>query len=183
MSQIPVTVETVGMETVRAAILDVPDFPKPGVVFKDITPVLQDPRLFGCVLDAFVARWENLGIDQVVGVESRGFILGAAVAARLGVGLTLARKPGKLPRKTVRQSYDLEYGQDSLELHADSFTGGKRVVLIDDVLATGGTAAACCQLVKQAGGDLIEFGFLMELGFLGGAAKLGEVGYHALIRY
>lgn len=173
----------VSMDDVRAAILDVPDFPKPGVVFKDITPVLQDPALFGCILDAFVARWQPLGLDQIVGVESRGFILGAALAPRLGVGLTLARKPGKLPRKTVRQSYDLEYGQDSLELHADSFSGGKRVALIDDVLATGGTAEACCKLVEQAGGELVEFGFLMELGFLGGGAKLGETAYHALIRY
>jgi adenine phosphoribosyltransferase len=171
------------MDAVRTAILDVSDFPKPGVTFKDITPILEQPELFQCVIDQFVTRWRALKIDQIVGVESRGFILGAPVAAQLGVGLTLARKPGKLPRKTVSQSYDLEYGQDSLEIHADSFSPGKRVAMIDDVLATGGTAAACSQLILSAGGELTEIGFLMELGFLEGAKKLGEVPYHALIKY
>lgn len=177
------TPEAVTLEDVRAAIADVPDFPKPGVIFKDITPVLQKPDLFQCVIHRFVERWVEKKLDQVVGIESRGFILGAAVASQLGVGLTLARKPGKLPRKTVSQGYDLEYGTDSLELHADAFAGGTRVAIIDDVLATGGTAAACAALVQKAGGELVELGFLMELGFLAGGAKLGDLPYHSLFEF
>lgn len=170
------------IEVVREAILDVPDFPKEGIVFKDISPVLQDPALFRSVIAAFVERWRDQGVEQVVGVESRGFLFGAAVAHELGVGLVLARKPGKLPRQVVSQSYDLEYGQDSLEIHADAFEKGRKVALIDDVLATGGTAAACCRLIEQAGGEVVEAGFLMELGFLDGGSKLG-VPHHSLITY
>lgn len=168
---------------VREKIVDVPDFPKPGVTFKDITPLLQDPAAFTEVVDAFAARWADAGLDQVVGIESRGFLFGAPVAQKLGVGLTLLRKPGKLPRETVSQSYSLEYGEDELQIHADSFAAGKRAVILDDVLATGGTAAAAAALVTKAGGELVEVGFLMELSFLPGAAKLGETPRFSLITY
>ncbi len=174
---------SVTIEEVKAGILDVADFPKPGITFKDITPVLQDPALFACIVDLFCERWIDKKIDQVVGIESRGFIFGAAVAHKMGVGLTLLRKPGKLPRKIVSQSYDLEYGQDSLQLHEDSFAQGNRVALIDDVLATGGTAAAAIALVEKAGGDVVEAGFVMELTFLPGAEKIRSPPFHALIQY
>lgn len=172
-----------GMEGVRKAILDVPDFPKEGVVFKDITPVLRDHALFESVVDAFAERFAAAGAEEIAGIESRGFILGSAVAQKMGLGLVLLRKPGKLPREVVEESYDLEYGKDALQLHADSFVGGTKVGLIDDVLATGGTAAAAVRLIEKAGGELVSAGFLMELTFLEGGAKLGGAPYFSLLGY
>ncbi len=155
-------------------IKDVPDYPKPGIVFKDITPLLAHGSTFKRVIDEFVTALRPLEPTQIVGVESRGFIFGAAIAYALGVGLTLVRKPGKLPRVTRRVSYALEYGNDTLEMHADALGPGDRAVIIDDVLATGGTAGAVGDLVLASGGELAGFAFLMELGFLDGRKKLPE---------
>lgn len=152
----------------KGAIRDVPDFPKPGVVFKDITPVLADPRLFGQVVEAMAEPWRALGITHVVGIESRGFILGAPVALALGAGFVPIRKPGKLPFATRFEEYALEYGTDRLEVHVDACDSGARVLIVDDVLATGGTAAAACRLVEAVGGEVMGLSFLLALGFLGG---------------
>jgi adenine phosphoribosyltransferase len=153
-------------------IKDVQDWPKPGIVFKDITPLLASPAGFEAVIDDLAARVAPLRPTQVVGVESRGFIFGAAVARALGVGLTLVRKPGKLPRTTRHIAYDLEYGQDALEMHVDALGPADSAVVVDDVLATGGTAAAVAELVASTGASLAALAFVMELGFLGGRAKL-----------
>ena len=171
------------MAAVRARIRDVPDFPQKGVVFKDITPVLADPRLFHDVIDAFAARWRGERIAKVVGIESRGFLFAAPLAYALGAGVTVVRKPGKLPWKVIREVYSLEYGENALELHVDAVQPGDRVLVVDDVLATGGTAAATAKLVAAQGGALVGFSFLVELGFLGGAQKLGPERVHALIKY
>ena len=171
------------MDAVRHAIRDIHDFPKKGIVFKDITPVLADPALLREVVDAFVARWKDEGIDRVVGIESRGFLFAAPVAYALGAGLALARKPGKLPWKVAREVYALEYGEDSLEMHVDAVAPGQRVVIVDDVLATGGTAGAVGRLVTRQGAELAGYSFLMELGFLHGARALGPEKVHALVRY
>lgn len=171
------------IEDVKAAILDVPDFPKEGIVFKDITPVLGDPALFGAVTDAFAAHYASAGAETIVGVESRGFIFGAHLAHKMGIGLTLVRKPGKLPRKTFSETYSLEYGEDSLEVHEDAFASKKKAIVIDDVLATGGTAAATLALCTKAGAEVVGVGFLMELGFLEGRGKLGDVDVCSLITY
>jgi adenine phosphoribosyltransferase len=171
------------MDEIRARIRDVHDFPKPGIVFKDITPVLADPALLRSVVDAFVARWKGERVDRIVGIESRGFLLAAPVAYALGAGLAIARKPGKLPWQVVRETYALEYGQDSLELHVDAVGPGQRVVIVDDVLATGGTAGAVGRLVTRQGAELAGYSFLMELGFLHGAKALGRDKVHALLTY
>ena len=155
-------------------IKDVPDYPKPGIVFKDITPLLAHGPAFKAVIDEFAAALAPLAPTQVIGVESRGFIFGAAIAHALGLGLTIVRKPGKLPRVTRRVSYALEYGTDTLEMHADALEAGDRAIIVDDVLATGGTAAAVGELVRQSGGTLAGYAFLMELGFLDGRKKLPE---------
>jgi adenine phosphoribosyltransferase len=164
-------------------IRDIPDFPKPGIVFKDITPLLLDPG----ALDAAVvglAEWARpLSVDLVVAAEARGFILGAALARELGVGFVPARKPGKLPGETVSAEYILEYGVDALEMHADALEGGARVLLHDDLLATGGTAAALVDLVRGRGADVAGFGFLVELGFLDGRSRLDGVDVHSLVSY
>lgn len=167
----------------RAAIRNVPDFPKPGIVFKDITPVLLDPALFRAVTDAMADAARGMDITHVVGIESRGFIFGAPVAQALGAGFVPMRKPGKLPSVTVSESYALEYGTDTLEVHADAFTGARGVLIVDDVLATGGTAAAAVRLVERAGGCVAACSFLMELEFLGGRARLGAIASGALVRY
>ena len=159
-------------DRVRAAIRDIPDFPKPGILFKDITPVLSDPALFKFAVDAFVARHRGSGATKVAVVESRGFLFGSAVAYQLGLGLVPIRKKGKLPYKTVEQSYDLEYGQATLEIHEDAFRAGDRVVIIDDLLATGGTARAAAELVEKLGAVVVELDFLVELAFLKGRNKL-----------
>ena len=171
------------LEAVRARIRDVPDFPKKGIVFKDITPVLSDPATFREVIDALVARWKDARISKVVGIESRGFLFAAPLAYALGAGLTIARKPGKLPWETIRVVYALEYGENALELHVDAVAPGDRVLVVDDVLATGGTAAATGKLVAAQGGTLVGFSFLVELGFLNGAKRLGDQRVHALIKY
>ncbi len=171
------------MEAVRARIRDVPDFPKKGIVFKDITPVLADPRLFREVIDAFVSRWKGEGIQKVVGIESRGFIFAAPIAYALGAGFTIVRKPGKLPWEVIREAYALEYGEASLELHIDAVGPGERVLVVDDVLATGGTAEAVGRLVARQGAALVAYSFLAELSFLGGAKRLGPGKVHSLLTF
>ena len=155
---------------VKAAIRDVPDFPKDGVLFKDITPVLADPKLFSRVLDAMAAGWGP--VDVVVGMESRGFIFAGGIAERLGAGFAPARKKGKLPHATVAVDFTLEYGTATLEMHVDAFPKGSRVLIVDDLLATGGTAAATLDLVRRLGGVVVGYSFLIELGFLGGRPRL-----------
>lgn len=155
-------------------IRDVPDYPTAGIVFKDITPMLAHGPSFKAVIDEMARGLAPLAPTQIIGVESRGFIFGAAVAHALGVGLTIVRKPGKLPRVTRRVTYALEYGTDTLEMHADALTASDRAVIVDDVLATGGTAAAVGELVRAAGASLVGMAFLLELGFLDGRAKLPE---------
>jgi adenine phosphoribosyltransferase len=171
------------MDAIRARIRDVPDFPKKGIVFKDITPVLADGKLFREVIDAFVARWKGERITKVVGIESRGFLFAAPIAYALGAGLTIVRKPGKLPWDTIREAYALEYGEATLELHVDAVGAGDRVLVVDDVLATGGTAEAVARLVARQGGELVSFSFLVELGFLNGAKRLGPARVHSLVTY
>jgi len=167
----------------KAAIRDVPDFPKAGIVFKDITTLLRDPVLLRRTIDLLAVLVGDLAVDRVLAIESRGFILGGALAPRLGAGFVPARKPGKLPWKTVRASYELEYGRDSIEMHEDGLTKGDRVLIVDDVIATGGTARAASELVREAGATVSAFVFLVELSFLGGRDKLGGHDVRALIRY
>ncbi len=171
------------MDEIRARIRDVPDFPKKGIVFKDITPVLSDPALFRRVVDAFAARWKGERVAKVVGIESRGFLFAAPLAYAIGAGLCIVRKPGKLPWETMREVYQLEYGEDTLELHVDALGPGDRALVVDDVLATGGTADAVGRLVARQGAQLVGYSFLLELSFLHGARKLGERNVHALVRY
>ncbi len=171
------------MDAIRARIRDVPDFPQKGIVFKDITPVLNDGKLFRSVIDAFVARWKGERIDKVVAIESRGFIFGAPLAYALGAGFTIVRKPGKLPWEVIREAYALEYGEAALELHVDAIGPGDRVLVVDDVLATGGTAEAVGRLVARQGGTLVSFSFLAVLSFLHGARRLGPEKVHALLKY
>ncbi len=166
-----------------AAVRDVPDFPQPGILFKDITPVLADAELFRLATDAMAAPWLAAGITHVVAIESRGFILGAPVAQRLGAGFIPVRKPGKLPYRRERVEYALEYGTDALEIHADACGDSARVLVVDDVLATGGTASAAARLVAQVGAPVIGFSFLVVLDFLGGQAKLGQVRSTSVLRY
>jgi len=166
---------------VRAAIRDVPDFPKPGIVFKDITPLLADAALFREATAAMAAPFADAGITHVAAVESRGFILGGPVAQALGAGFVPVRKVGKLPYRTERVEYALEYGVDRLEIHVDACGAGARVLVVDDVLATGGTAAATCRLVEQVGGTVAGCAFLLELSFLPGAAALGDRRRHSLV--
>ena len=152
-------------------IRDVPDFPRAGVVFKDITPLLADPDGFGAAIDAMAAPWRGIALDAGFAIESRGFILGAALARALGLGFVPVRKAGKLPARAHSQAYDLEYGSDCLEVHADAVPRGARVLLVDDVLATGGTLAATLALARRQGADVVGASVLIELGFLGGRAR------------
>ena len=160
------------MELLKSKIRNVPDFPKAGILFYDITTLLQDPVGFRTAIDGLSVPFENRGIEIVVGIESRGFIFGAAVADRIGAGFTPVRKPGKLPSTTVRATYDLEYGTDSLEMHDDAVRKGQRVLIVDDLLATGGTVLATLDLVRQLGGEVAGAAFLIELEGLGGRARL-----------
>lgn len=169
------------LDRVRTAIRDIPDFPKPGILFKDITPVLHDPALFKASVDDFVARHQGGRIQRIAAIESRGFLFGAAVAYRLGVGIVPIRKKGKLPYKTVEQTYDLEYGTATIEAHVDAFKPGERVLLIDDLLATGGTARAAAQLIEKLGGAVEEIDFLIELAFLKGRDQLTKYRVYAPI--
>lgn len=171
------------IEQLKAVIRDVPDFPKEGIVFKDITPLLKDPASFRRSVEMMAALAAGRGASTVVAVESRGFILGSLVADRLGTGFVPVRKPGKLPARTVRATYALEYGTDSLEIHEDAIARGERVLVVDDVLATGGTARATGELVRRLGGQVAGYLFLVELGFLGGRAKLPDADVLSLIRY
>lgn len=151
---------------------DVPDFPEPGVVFKDITPLLADGEAFGFAVDAMAAPHEDRGVDRVIGIEARGFLFAAPIAYRLGAGCIPLRKPGKLPFESVEHTYDLEYGSDTLAAHVDAISEGDRVLVVDDVLATGGTARAACDLAASLGGEIVGCGFLLELGFLRGRERL-----------
>jgi len=170
-------------ERVTAAIRDVPDFPKPGILFKDITPVLQDGDLFNTVIHYFCERYEDADVTKIVGIESRGFILASAIAHELSTGLVLIRKPGKLPYHRVGVDYDLEYGSDRVEMHVDAINKGERVVLVDDLLATGGTMGAAIELCQSVGGVVHEAGFMIQLDFLDGVKKLHGVPTHSLIHF
>jgi adenine phosphoribosyltransferase len=167
----------------REFVRDIPDFPRPGIVFKDITPLLLDPRALDAAVAGLADLTQDRGVDLVVAAEARGFILGAALARELQVGFVPARKPGKLPHETVSAEYALEYGIDALEVHADALAGGTRVLIHDDLLATGGTASAVCQLVTGLGAEIVGCCFLIELSFLGGRARLEPSPVDALIDY
>lgn len=162
------------MIDLESYIRDIPDFPKPGVMFKDITPLLASPEGFKEAIERMAAPYDNANVTKVLGAEARGFILGGALACRLGAGFVPARKPGKLPWNTTSAEYALEYGTDQLEMHTDAVKPGDRVLIVDDVLATGGTAAAKADLVTRSGGIVVGYSFLMELDFLHGREKLGD---------
>ena len=164
-------------------IRHVPDFPKQGILFYDITTLLRDPQGFRMTVDMLSTPYEDQGIEAVVGIESRGFILGAAVAERIGAGFVPIRKPGKLPARALKETYDLEYGKDAIEIHEDAIEKGQRVLIVDDVLATGGTASAAAQLVRKLGGDLHGLAFLIELVFLNGKSKLGNEKVFSVLQY
>jgi len=169
--------------SIQRAIRDVPNFPKPGIVFKDITPLLANGPLFGRTIDLFAERYHRQKIDTVLGIESRGFIIGAALAYKLGAGFSVVRKPGKLPYEKHRASYELEYGTDALEIHIDAIPRQARVIIADDLIATGGTAAATAELVSKLGATVVECAFVIELSFLKGRDKLKPYGVYSLLRY
>ena len=171
------------MEHLKRKIRHVPDLPKPGIRFCDITTLLRDPVGLADAIDGLSAAFHDTEIDLVAGIESRGFILAAPLADRLGAGFVPVRKPGKLPSTTIQQSYDLEYGSDTLEMHTDAIEPGQRVLIVDDLLATGGTARATIDLVNRAGGDIVGVAFLVELQFLNGRARLGETPVFAGLQY
>lgn len=170
-------------DPLRSLIREVPDWPTPGVSFKDITPLLADAAAFDGAVDRLAGHFSDDGVTHVVGIEARGFVLAAPIAVRLGAGFVPARKPGKLPWSTKAQAYDLEYGTDELQIHTDAVTPGDRVLIVDDVLATGGTAAAALALVEATGVDVVGIGFLLELGFLGGASRLPAGRHTSLLTY
>ena len=170
-------------QDIRAAVRDVPDFPKPGIVFKDITPLLANAELFQRTTSAMADPFRSAGISHVVSIESRGFLLGAPVAQELNAGLIPVRKPGKLPSRTASVEYALEYGTDKLEIHADACDSAARILIVDDVLATGGTARATADLVRGTGARVIGFSFLMTLGFLNGAARLQGLRIEQILTY
>jgi adenine phosphoribosyltransferase len=171
------------MEELKNIIRDIPDFPKKGIVFKDITTLLADGKSFHRMIDLIAHRYLGQRIDQVVGVEARGFILGSALAYKLGTGITLVRKPGKLPYKTRQKTYQLEYGTDTLEIHEDAFKPGARVLVADDLLATGGTMAAVVDLVRELGAEVVECSFMAELTFLDGRKRLPEGKVFSLLKF
>jgi adenine phosphoribosyltransferase len=164
-------------------IRDIPDFPKEGIIFKDITPLLASPEAFGYVINELVARYKDQGIQRIMGIESRGFIFGAPLAKALGVPFIPARKPGKLPYKTIAESYALEYGDATLEIHEDALEKGDRVLILDDLIATGGTFEACCKLVERLGGEVAEVAAIIELGFLNGKDKLGGRPFYSMLQF
>ena len=167
----------------RAAVRDVPDFPKKGIVFKDITPVLNDPVLFRASIDLFLERCRGREIDKIVGIDARGFVFGSAVAYELGVGFVPIRKRGKLPYRTETAKYSLEYGEAEVEMHIDAIRASERVVLVDDLLATGGTSAAAAVLIRKAGGNLLEAQFLIELESLHGRSQLDPIPVTSFLKY
>jgi adenine phosphoribosyltransferase len=171
------------IDKLRAAVRDVPDFPKPGILFKDITPILGDGKLFRASIDAFLEQCRGKKVDKIVGIDARGFLFGSAVAYELGIGFVPLRKKGKLPYKTESSTYSLEYGEAEMQLHVDAIERGEKIVLIDDLLATGGTAAAAVTLIKKMGGDLVEAQFLIELEFLHGREKLAETPVVSFLKY
>lgn len=171
------------MKQISDGIRSIPDFPKPGISFKDITPLLSDGELFRMTTDAFAERYKDSGIDMVVGIEARGFIFASALAYALGAGTCLVRKPGKLPHTVHRESYELEYGTDAVEIHRDAFEAGQRILIIDDILATGGTVGATARLISgHFDVEIAELAFLLELGFLNGREKLGGYSIFSLVK-
>lgn len=171
------------MSQLEDLIRDIPDFPEEGVVFKDITPVLADPAAFAALIDAMSEPFADKGITKVAGIEARGFTLATPVADRIGAGFIPLRKPGKLPYETVKEEYELEYGMDALEVHIDAVLEGEKVLLVDDVIATGGTAKAAIQLLRHVGAEVVGLSVFIELVFLGGVEKIDNVPLHALLRY
>ncbi len=171
------------MDDLARFIRDIPDFPKPGIVFKDITPLLGDARAFRTCIDRLRDAVADVPCDTIVGIESRGFMFGAALALAKGTGFVPVRKPGKLPYKVVRQDYALEYGTDSIEMHHDALQPGRKVLIVDDLIATGGTAAAACDLVEKLGGKVSALAFVIALDFIPWRAKLGKRDVRALLRY
>lgn len=171
------------MDHLKTLIREVPDFPKPGILFYDITTLLKDPKGLNDLTDAMVARYADNPPDIVLGIEARGFIFGPMMATRLGTGFIPVRKPGKLPAEKSRISYDLEYGQDTVEIHTDAIVEGQRVLIVDDLLATGGTARATCDLVESLGGKVHGLSFVVELTFLPGREKLGDYDIHSVLSY
>jgi adenine phosphoribosyltransferase len=171
------------MEDLKNIIRDIPDFPKKGIIFKDITTLLADANSFQKMVDLLSHRYVGQKIDKVVGVEARGFIVGAALAYKLGAGIVLVRKPGKLPSETFKKTYDLEYGTDTLEIHTDAIKKGEKILIADDLLATGGTMAAVVDLVNSMGGDIVECCFMAELGFLQGRSKLPAGKVFSLLKF
>lgn len=170
-------------DVLERCIRDVPDFPKPGILFKDITPILSDPRVFNLCLDTMAETYDGVALDVIVGIEARGFIFGAALAARMRKAFVPARKPGKLPSATRRVEYQLEYGTDAIEMHVDAISAGQRVLVVDDVLATGGTASATCELVRKLGAEVIGASFVIELTFLSGRDRLRPIAVSSLVQY
>ena len=162
-------------------IRDIPDFPKPGIIFKDITPLLNNPEAFKASIDQLASRYAGKRIDKIVGIEARGFIFAGALAYRLGTGMVPVRKKGKLPYKTLSETYELEYGTDTMEIHEDAIKPGDHVLVLDDLIATGGTLAATCRLVEKLGGSIVEVAILIELSFLNGRAKVKEYPYFTLL--
>ena len=171
------------MEYLKEKIRDIPDFPKKGIIFKDITPLLLDPKSFKDVINIFKERYIKRPIDKIVAIESRGFIFGGALAMELEVGLAIVRKPGKLPYRVIKETYELEYGTDSIEIHEDAIRSGERVLILDDLLATGGTVHACTRLVEKLGGKVEECAFVIELSFLNGREKLKNYSVFSIIKY
>jgi len=171
------------LQRLRAAVRDVPDFPKPGILFKDITPILSDPAVFRMAIEGFADATRNLGADKIVGIDARGFLFGAPVAYALGIGFVPVRKKGKLPYECESAEYVLEYGSAVVEMHTDALRSGERVVLIDDLLATGGTAAAAIRLVEKMGAVVVEAQFLIELTFLAGRQNLGDTAARVFLTY
>ncbi len=171
------------MEKLKEFIREVPDFPKPGILYYDITTLLENAHALRMTIDQFVWLFATLHVDKVVGIESRGFMFGSIVAYNLNAGFVPMRKPGKLPAQTVAQTYELEYGEDSLEMHSDGIAPGERVLILEDLIAIGGTAAAAAKLVEAVGGVVVGLGFVVELGFLGGRKKLEGYSVESLIKY
>jgi adenine phosphoribosyltransferase len=171
------------VEKLRAAVRDVPDFPKAGIVFKDITPILSDPILFRASIDLFLERCRGRNLDKIVAIDARGFLFGSAVAYELGISFVPIRKRGKLPYRTETARYSLEYGEAEMEMHTDAIVAGQRVILVDDLLATGGTSAAAAELIRKVGGDLLEAQFLIELEFLHGRKQLESTQVTSFLKY
>ena len=169
---------------IKNSIRNIPDYPKPGIQFKDITTAMKNPRVFAEIIETMAAHFKNKKIDYIVGIEARGFIFGAALAYKLGCGFVPVRKPGKLPAETIAEEYELEYGTDKLEIHKDALKKGDNIVIVDDLIAIGGTAAAAANLVKRLGADIAAFAFVIELEALKGTAKLRDIAeVYSLVRF